>query len=92
MITIAYPTIDMTATGLNIKRLLKEKGISVRQLQEFFGFEQPQAIYKWQWGVCLPKIDHLFALSKILQVPMEEILVETGQDFIISKTFLFSFT
>ena len=81
MITIAYPTIDLTATGNNIKRLLKEKGISVRQLQEFFGFEQPQAIYKWQWGVCLPKIDHLFALSKILEVPIDKILVETGQDF-----------
>ena len=80
MITIVYPTIDLIATGNNIKRLREEKGISVRQLQKFFGFEQPQAIYRWQWGRCLPSVDNLFALSKILQVPIEKILVEKGQD------------
>ena len=91
MIAIEYPTINLIANGDNIKRLRKEKGISVKQLQEFFGFEQPQAIYKWQWGACLPSIDHLFALSKILQVPIEKILVENDQDFLFSKLTLIHF-
>ena len=44
------PTIDMVATGKNIKRLRKAAGISVRELQDVFGFRTPQAIYKWQRG------------------------------------------
>lgn len=72
-----FPTIDLKATGENIVRLRKSKGLSVKELQQYFGFEQPQAIYKWQWGECLPSVDNLFALSKILEVPMQEILVET---------------
>lgn len=74
-----FPTIDLKATGENIVRLRKSKGLSVRELQQYFGFEQPQAIYKWQWGECLPSVDNLFALSKILDVPMQEILVETAR-------------
>ena len=74
-----FPTIDLKATGENIVRLRKTKGLSVKELQNYFGFEQPQAIYKWQWGECLPSVDNLFALSKILDVPMQEILVETAR-------------
>ena len=60
-----------------------EASVYVKQLQCYFGFEQPQAIYKWQWGDCLPSVDNLFALSKILGVPMQEILIESGRDFFI---------
>ena len=42
----------------------------------YFGFEGPQAIYKWQWGQCLPSIDNLFALSKLFNTSIDEILVE----------------
>ena len=72
-----YPTIGLTATGQNIVRLRKERGLSVKQLQTFFGFDDPQAIYKWQWGKCLPSVDNLYALSVLLDVPMNEILVST---------------
>lgn len=42
------------------------------------------AIYKWQRGESLPSVDHLFALSRLLQVSMQEILVESGQVFLFS--------
>ena len=45
-----FPVIDLKATGANIVRLRKECGLSVKDLQDYFGFECPQAIYKWQWG------------------------------------------
>lgn len=83
MEAVSFPTINLVKTGKNIERLRKERGISVRELQAYFGFEQPQAIYKWQWGRCLPSVDNLFALGKILHVPMQEILVENDQDFIL---------
>ncbi len=70
-----FPVIDLPATGANILRLRKEKGFSVRDLQRYFGFEEPQAIYKWQRGKCLPAVDNLYALSILFHVPMNEILV-----------------
>lgn len=71
----AFPVIDLVATGDNIRRLRLERGFSVRDLQTFFGFEQPQAIYKWQKGACLPTVDNLYALGSLFGVPMDQILV-----------------
>ena len=70
-----FPVIDQIATGKNILSLRKEKGLSVKDLQEYFGFEEPQAIYRWQYGKTLPSVDNLYALSALLEVPMERILV-----------------
>ena len=39
-----FPVIDPIATGKNIIRLRAERGMSVRDLQAYFGFEEPQAI------------------------------------------------
>lgn len=72
-----FPVIDPVATGENILRLRKQRGLSVRDLQSYFGFEEPQAIYKWQRGKSLPTVDNLYALSALLHVPMEHILVST---------------
>ena len=68
-------TIDMIRTGQNIARLRKQAGLSVRDLQDVFGFATPQAIYKWQQGVALPTIDNLVVLAAILQVRLDDILV-----------------
>ena len=69
------PVIDMVRTGQNIGRLRKQAGLSVRDLQDVFGFATPQAIYKWQQGVALPTIDNLVVLATVLQVRLDDILV-----------------
>ncbi len=69
------PVIDMVRTGQNIGRLRKQAGLSVKDLQDIFGFATPQAIYKWQQGVALPTIDNLVVLAAVLQVRMDDILV-----------------
>lgn len=69
------PTIDMAATGRNIMRLREAAGLTVKDLQDIFGFTTPQAIYKWQHGTALPTIDNLVILSAVLDVRMDEILV-----------------
>lgn len=68
-------TIDMVATGKNIEMLRKAAGISVRDLQDVFGFGTPQAIYKWQHGTAMPTIDNLVVLAAVLQVKIDDILV-----------------
>ena len=72
-----FRVIDPIATGANIVRLRKERGLSVRDLQTYFGFEEPQAIYKWQRGQSLPTVDNLYALGALLEVSMDEILVQS---------------
>ena len=69
------PTVDLVATGKNIEKLRKEAGLSVKELQNIFGFGTPQAIYKWQQGATLPSIDNLVMLAKVFQVHIEDIIV-----------------
>lgn len=83
--TKMFPVIDPIATGQNITRLRKMRGLTVRDLQNWFGFEEPQAIYKWQKGKSLPTVDNLYALGALLDVPMEEILVSSTPKLNIVK-------
>ena len=72
---VNMPVIDMIRTGQNIGRLRRQAGLSVRDLQDIFGFATPQAIYKWQQGAALPTIENLVVLAAVLQVRMDDILV-----------------
>ena len=72
---INIPTIDMVATGKNIVKLRDAAGLTVRDLQDIFGFATPQAIYKWQHGTALPTLDNLVILATIFGVAMDDIIV-----------------
>ena len=72
------PTIDLVAIGINISRISEDAGMTVRDLQEIFGFVTPQAIYKWQHGAAMPTIDNLVVLAQALDVTIDEILVVDG--------------
>jgi len=70
------PTIDMVRTGQNIMKLRAVNELSVKDLQDIFGFATPQAIYKWQHGTALPTVDNLVVLAAIFQVNIDDILVK----------------
>ena len=65
----------MVATGKNITKLRQDAGLTVRDLQEMFGFTTPQAIYKWQHGAAMPTIDNLVVLAVVFNVPIDDIIV-----------------
>ena len=69
------PTLNLAATGKNITGLRIRAGLTVRDLQNMFGFATPQAIYKWQNGAAMPTLDNLVALAAILNVTIDEIIV-----------------
>ena len=69
------PVIDMTATGINITRMRINAGLTVKDLQDIFGFSTPQAIYKWQRGTALPTVDNLVVLAAVFGVRIEDILI-----------------
>ena len=71
----AMPTIDMTATGANIKALLKAKGLKEADVQHTCGFNTPQAVFKWMRGDAMPSIDNLVILSHLLGVTIDQIII-----------------
>ena len=73
-----YLSIQPKKTGERIRRLLLEQGYTIREIQGAFGFENPQAIYKWLSGKSLPSIDNFIILSRLLHTTIEDILVIDG--------------
>ena len=71
------PTVDLAQTGANIVKLRNAAGLSVHDLQMVFGFNSPQAIYKWQNGAALPTVDNLIVLAALFNVLIDDILVTT---------------
>lgn len=70
-----YPNINMEKTGLLLKEKISEQGYTVKDIQKYLGLSCPQPIYRWFKGKVLPTLEHLFMLSRILEVHMEELLV-----------------
>ena len=72
---IIMPTIDMLATGNNIKRLRDKSGLTTKDIMDILGFNNPNAIYKWFRGLSLPTLDNLVILADIFGVNMDDIIV-----------------
>ena len=68
--------IDMKKTGERIKYLCEKEGVTVRQIQEKLHIGAFQSVYNWFEGKTLPSLDNLYRLSKLLNLPMEDIIVD----------------
>ena len=69
-----FPMINTVATGQNINRMRIRAGMTVRDIQEVFGFATPQAIYKWIHGAAMPTIDNMVILAAMFDVTIDEIV------------------
>lgn len=70
-----YPNIHLKGTGIYLKRLTRQKGYKVRDLQRLLHLSCPQPIYRWFKGQVLPSVDHLYTLSRLLCMHMESLLL-----------------
>lgn len=68
-------SIDLYATGENLRKLMDRANVSAKKLQSIFNFSTPQAIYKWLRGAALPTIDNLVVLADVLGTKVDDILV-----------------
>lgn len=48
--------------------------LKVEEVARFMGFESEQAVYKWQRGDSLPTVDNLYALSRLFETSVDDIL------------------
>ena len=67
--------ISKKQTGMQIRQMIIDRGITVTQIQNWLEIDSCQAVYKWLHGVNLPSVSHLNGLSQILDVKIDEILV-----------------
>ena len=81
--TYLKPVLDLAATGTKIKSVMKDKGITARELQIIMDFPYVQTIYNWFAGKNMPTIDNLVVLAKILAVPMDELVVTSLVETVI---------
>ncbi|MCM1179847.1 MAG: helix-turn-helix domain-containing protein [Clostridium sp.] len=70
-----YSNINMEQSGRKIQQFITESGYDVKWIQEYLHLSCPQPIYRWFKGKILPSVDHLFMLSRLFEVHMEDFLV-----------------
>ena len=75
---VEYPVIDLRSTGARINELRRERGLTVDELRIYLGMNNPNSIYKWFRGEVLPTLENMYALSVILEVPIDEIIGRTA--------------
>ena len=80
-----YPQIDLKKTGEWLRTLCKHCGYSVKDIQEYLHISSNQAIYEWFNGHTLPSVNNLLALSMLLKVPMNQLLVDDVHDAIYKR-------
>ena len=75
-----YPIIDKKKTGMKIKVFMELKGYTVKDIQEYLGLACVQSIYHWLDGSSLPSVDNLYALSKLFNVSIDDMICGNKSD------------
>ena len=69
------PTIDTAATARRIDALRIENHLTVRDLQDIFGFSSPQAVYGWSRARSVPSVDNLVVLASVLHTTIDDLII-----------------
>ena len=69
-----FPTINLRETGLNLHRIMDKRGITPKDIKDHLHLTSVQSVYNWCNGHNMPTIDNLYALSQLLQVPIDAII------------------
>ena len=75
--------INMKATGKRLKNLCKEKCVTVKRIQEELHIGAYQSVYNWFAGKTLPSLDNMYRLSRMLGVPIDDIIIDNRIHFFI---------
>lgn len=73
------PVIDMKKTGQNLKKIMKMEDVKPVLISRITGLSL-QAIYDWLGGKKMPNLDNLMLLSRLLNRPVEELIVTHNRE------------
>lgn len=69
-----FPTINLRDTGVNLHRIMDKRGVTPKDIKEYLNLTSVQSVYNWCNGLNMPTVDNLYALSQLLQVPIDKII------------------
>ena len=69
-----FPIIDRKRTGIRLRRIMDERGLSVKDVQQYLELGSVQSVYHWLNGLSMPTIDNLYALSELFQMPIDDLV------------------
>ena len=69
-----FPTIDKRATGINLRKLMDERDVTAKDVQQYLGLGCVQSVYRWLDGISMPTVDNLYALSELFRIPIDAIV------------------
>ena len=76
------PVINRKETGIKLRKIMDEKGLTVKDVQEYLELESVQSIYHWLNGISMPTIDNLYALSELLKMPIDEMICGNKKKYV----------
>jgi len=76
------PLIDKKKTGINLRRMMDERGLTVKDVQKYLGLGSVQSVYHWLNGISMPTIDNLYALSELFQTPIDEMVCGNRKKYV----------
>lgn len=71
------PTIDRVKTGARLRALLRARRLSVQSVRATLRLSSVQSVYYWMSGQRMPSVENLYALSCLLGVPLDDMIVGT---------------
>lgn len=75
------PVIDKRKTGVHLRQLMDERGLSVKDVQQYLGLGSVQSVYHWLNGSSLPNVDNLYILSALFQIPVDDMICGNREEF-----------
>ena len=69
-----FPIIDRKRTGIRLRRIMDERGLSVKDVQQYLELGSVQSVYHWLNGLSMPTIDNLYSLSELFQMPIDDLV------------------
>ena len=66
-----FPVIDKKMTGKCLKKLMRQNGLTPKDIQRYLSLSCVQTVYRWFSGVNIPSIDNLYALSQLYGVEVD---------------------
>lgn len=73
------PVIDMDKTAENLKRIMAEEDVTPKIISRITGHSL-QAVYDWLAGKKMPNLDNLMLLGRLLNRPIEELIVTHNRE------------
>lgn len=81
-----FPIIDRKRTGIRLRRVMDERGLSVKDVQQYLELGSVQSVYHWLNGLSMPTIDNLYALSELFQMPIDDLVCGNRDNVLAYKS------